>query len=139
MGYDTPRIVERVEASDQIAFKFQDAAKITGISIRTLHRLMANKLIRPVRDIHVIAKEELLRFLHERSNVQTKRKRIDAPKPTRTKISEIQMHRLLETGKRLAKVERDELAHNPRSHAWPQAFFPMWLEYLDGLLCAMKA
>ena len=51
----------------RIAFKLKETAQMLGISVNTVRRLVARKLLRPLRYTrhHLFSAQEIERFLHD--------------------------------------------------------------------------
>jgi hypothetical protein len=68
-------IIERIELNHKLAFKIKDAAEAIGVCRKTMSRLIAQRKIYPTKELRLIAKEELLRYLREEVEAAKRRKR----------------------------------------------------------------
>jgi hypothetical protein len=79
MGEEALIIAENIEASDRLAYKLKDAAAMIGISYGSLRNEIKRGKIFPTQTFNVIAKEELLRYLREETQIR-RRKHLDTSK-----------------------------------------------------------
>ncbi len=81
------QLVERVEKEHKLAFKIQDAAKVMSVSVTTFGRLLRKRKIYATKDLRLVPKEEILRYLREQILAAKNNKRWAAahhPSPTWT-------------------------------------------------------
>ena len=72
------RIVDELKASDVLAFNFQDAARVIGLSYGSLRNEMIRGHIRPLDcQYKLVSRDELIRWITDREHKPTARKRAE--------------------------------------------------------------
>lgn len=69
-------IVQRIERSDRLAYRQQEAAELLGISRSTICREIAHGKIVPTKTLRLITREELLRYLREEVRLARHKRRV---------------------------------------------------------------
>lgn len=62
-------VLRQVEGSEKLAFRQPEAANLLGISLRSLCNEIARKKIIPTKTFRLIAKEELVRYLRDETEI----------------------------------------------------------------------
>ena len=85
------QVVQELNSTDVLAYKYKDAARVLGLSYGSLRNEMIRDEIHPLTGWKLISRDELIRWVREREHKpvpRTRAKRIDVRVPDGVALTE---------------------------------------------------